>query len=108
MNETDLAFDDIDLNFIRKFEDWMIKKDIAVTTRSIDLRTFRTVWRNAIKEKHCKESHYPVKDFAFSKYNNPKTKKRAITPEQFKKIANLELDDDKGINYRRNRKNLGT
>jgi integrase/recombinase XerD len=100
MNHTDMAFEDIDLNFIRRFEDWMIRKDIAVTTRSIDLRTFRTVWRNAMKEKHCKESHYPFKDFAFSKYNNPKTKKRAITQEQFQKIANLKLDDDKLINSR--------
>ncbi|MEO3402379.1 site-specific integrase [Mucilaginibacter sp. CAU 1740] len=100
MNDTDLVFEDIDLNFIRKFEDWMIRKEIAITTRSIDLRTFRTVWRNAIKEKHCKESHYPFKDFAFSKYNNPKTKKRAITQEQFQKIASLKLDDDKLINSR--------
>ncbi|MDP9076493.1 MAG: site-specific integrase [Bacteroidota bacterium] len=100
MNHIDMAFEDIDLNFIRRFEDWMIRKDIAVTTRSIDLRTFRTVWRNAMKEKHCKESHYPFKDFAFSKYNNPKTKKRAITQDQFQKIANLKLDDDKLINSR--------
>jgi integrase/recombinase XerD len=100
MNEVDLAFDDIDLNFIRKFEDWMIRKNIAITTRSIDLRTFRTVWRNAIKEKQCKDTHYPFKDFAFSKYNNPKTKKRAITQEQFKKIEGLELDDDKLVNSR--------
>lgn len=100
MNGVDMAFEDIDLNFIRKFEDWMIKRGIAITTRSIDLRTFRTVWRNAMKEKHCKENHYPFKDFAFSKYNNPKTKKRAITQEQFQKIANLVLDDDKLANSR--------
>lgn len=100
MNDIDMAFEDIDLNFIRRFEDWMIRKDIALTTRSIDLRTFRTVWRNAMKEKHCKERHYPFKDFAFSKYNNPKTKKRAITQEQLQKIANLKLDDDKLINSR--------
>jgi len=95
-----MAFDDIDLNFIRKFEDWMIRKNIAVTTRSIDLRTFRTVWRNAIKERDCKDTHYPFKDFPFSKYNNPKTKKRAITQEQFQKIANLKLEDDKLVNSR--------
>jgi len=100
MNNVDMAFDDIDLNFIRKFEDWMIRKNIAVTTRSIDLRTFRTVWRNAIKERDCKDTHYPFKDFAFSKYNNPKTKKRAITQEQFQKIANLKLEDDKLVNSR--------
>jgi integrase/recombinase XerD len=100
MNEKDMSFEDIDLSFIRKFEDWMIRKNIAVTTRSIDLRTFRTVWRNAIKEKQCKDSHYPFKDFAFSKYNNPKTKKRALTPEQFKKIASMDLEDDKLLNSR--------
>lgn len=100
MNGIDVAFEDIDLNFIRKFEDWMIRREIAITTRSIDLRTFRTVWRNAIKEKHCKENHYPFKDFAFSKYNNPKTKKRAISQEQFQRIANLVLEDDKLINSR--------
>lgn len=100
MNEADMAFEDIDINFIRKFEDWMIRNTIAITTRSIDLRTFRTVWRNAIKEKHCKYTHYPFKDFAFSKYNNPKTKKRAITQEQFQKIASLELEDDKLVNSR--------
>jgi len=100
MNGEDRAFEDIDLNFIRRFEDWMIKREIAITTRSIDFRTFRTVWRNAIKEKHCKENHYPFKDFAFSKYNNPKTKKRAISQEQFQRIANLVLDDDKLHNSR--------
>jgi integrase/recombinase XerD len=100
MNEKDMSFEDIDLSFIRKFEDWMIRKNIAVTTRSIDLRTFRTVWRNAIKEKQCNDSHYPFKDFAFSKYNNPKTKKRALTQEQFKKIASLDLEDDKLLNSR--------
>jgi integrase/recombinase XerD len=100
MNKIDRDFEDIDLNFIRKFEDWMIRNNIAVTTRSIDLRTFRTVWRNAIKEKQCKDTHYPFKDFAFSKYNNPKTKKRALTGTQFQKIAELELDDDKLVNSR--------
>jgi len=101
MGDEDMAFVDIDINFIRRFEDWQVHRGIALTTRSIDLRGFRTIWRNAIKEKHCPENHYPFKDFAFGKYNNPKTKKRAISQEQFKKIAELDLgDDDKLINSR--------
>lgn len=100
MSDQDRAFEDIDINFLRRFDDWLIKNNIAVTTRSIDFRTFRTVWRNAIKEKICRESHYPFKEFSYSKYNNPKTKKRAISQEQIQKIINLKLEDDKLINSR--------
>lgn len=100
MNEKDRAFEDIDINFLRRFDDWLIKNNIAVTTRSIDFRTFRTVWRNAIKEKVCRESHCPFKEFSYSKYNNPKTKKRAISQDQIQKIIDLELEDDKLINSR--------
>lgn len=99
-SDTDLDFQDIDVNFIRRFEDFLIQRNIAVTTRSIDFRTFRTLWRNAIKEKICPENHYPFKDFSFSKYNNPKTRKRAITAEQFQAISKLKLDDDKLVNSR--------
>ena len=99
-SDTDLDFQDIDVNFIRRFEDFLIQRNIAVTTRSIDFRTFRTLWRNAIKEKICPENHYPFKDFSFSKYNNPKTRKRAITSEQFQAIAKLKLEDDKLVNSR--------
>ena len=99
-SDTDLDFQDIDVNFIRRFEDFLIQRNIAVTTRSIDFRTFRTLWRNAIKEKVCPENHYTFKDFSFSKYNNPKTRKRAITSEQFQAIAKLKLEDDKLVNSR--------
>jgi integrase/recombinase XerD len=99
-SDTDFDFQDIDVNFIRRFEDFLIQRNIAVTTRSIDFRTFRTLWRNAIKEKNCPENHYPFKDFPFSKYNNPKTRKRAITSEQFQAIAKLKLEDDKLVNSR--------
>ncbi|RKR81066.1 site-specific recombinase XerD [Mucilaginibacter gracilis] len=100
MKEKDMNFEDIDVNFLRRFEDWLIKNNIAITTRSIDFRTFRTVWRNAMKEKICRENHYPFKDFSYSKYNAPKTKKRAISVEQINKIVELNLEDDKLINSR--------
>lgn len=99
-SDTDLDFQDIDVNFIRRFEDFLIQRNIAVTTRSIDFRTFRTLWRNAIKGKICPENHYPFKEFSFSKYNNPKTRKRAITSEQFQAIVKLKLEDDKLVNSR--------
>lgn len=101
-NEKDYAFVNIQLDFLRKFEEHLISRSCAITTRSVYFRTFRTVWRSAIKEKICPEKHYPFKDFAFSKYNNPRTKKRAISKLQIEKIAGVEIDpkNDAFINSR--------
>ena len=55
-----------------------------------------------MKNKICPPKHYPFKDFNFSKYNNPRTKKRVITKEQIDKIAELQLnvEQDTLINSR--------
>jgi len=90
--ERDYAFVNIQLDFLRKFEAYLLGRNCAVTTRSVYFRTFRTLWKTAITDKICPEKHYPFKDFAFSKYNNPRTKKRAITKAQIDKIANEEID----------------
>jgi integrase/recombinase XerD len=98
----DHAFVNMQLDFLKKFEAYLLGRNCAVTTRSVYFRTFRTVWRTAISDKICPEKHYPFKDFAFSKYNNPRTKKRAITKAQIDKIAEVEIDakDDAVLNSR--------
>jgi len=90
--DRDCSFFNIQLDFLKKFEAYLVLKGNAITTRSMYFRTFRTLWRTAIADKICPENHYPFKDFAFSKYNNPRTKKRAITKAQIELIANKEID----------------
>lgn len=98
----DYDFTGINLEFISKFEDYLLNRNCATTTRSVYFRTFRTLWKNAIKDKVCPSEHYPFKDFNFSKYNNPRTKKRAIAKEQLDKIITLNLSEqpDSLINSR--------
>lgn len=89
----DYAFVNMQLAFLKKFEAYLLGRNCAVTTRSVYFRTFRTVWRIAISDKICPEKHYPFKDFAFSKYTNPRTKKRAITKAQIDKIVAVQILD---------------
>jgi integrase/recombinase XerD len=98
----DYPFINLSIDFLRKYEAFLVKRGNAVTTRSVFFRTFRTLWRSAITDKFCPGNHYPFKNFAFSKYNNPRTKKRAITKAQITQIMELEIDvqDDGKINSR--------
>jgi integrase len=100
--EKDFDFTSLGLEFILKYEAHLLERKCAATTRSVYFRTFRTLWKNAMKDKICPPEHYPFKDFNFSKYNNPRTKKRAITKEQIDKIAELKLtiEQDTLINSR--------
>lgn len=101
-NDKDYPFINIQLAFLNKFEAFLLKRNCATTTRSVYFRTFRTLWKLAIKDKVCAEKHYPFKDFPFSKYNNPRTKKRAITKDQIDLIANkvISKEEDTLINSR--------
>jgi site-specific recombinase XerD len=98
----DYPFLNIQLSFLNKFEGDLLKRNCAATTRSVYFRTFRTLWKMAIKYKVCPEKHYPFKDFSFAKYNNPRTKKRAITKPQIDLIADIKIgaDQDTLINSR--------
>ena len=92
-NAKDYAFNEIQLDFLRKYEEFLMGRGCSVNTRSVYFRTFRTLWNNAIKDNVCPEDHYPFRKFEFSKYNNPKTKKRAISKAQVEKIAGIEIKD---------------
>lgn len=95
LNGKDIQFIDFDLKLLLEYEKYLNRTIPEMTSRSAYLRTFRTLWKKAIRDKKCPETHYPFKEFNFSPYNNPKTKKRAITKDQIEKIANLEIPPDK-------------
>lgn len=43
----------------------------------------------------CAEIHYPFKDFEFRKYNNLRTKKRAVSKEQKDLLASINIKSKK-------------
>ena len=102
LNGKDQLFNKIDTAFLRNYEDFLKGRNCTITTRSVYLRTFRTIWKIAIRDNHCPKDHYPFKDFNFSCYNNPRTKKRAISRSQMAAIEEHVIDPkmDKLINSR--------
>lgn len=102
MGDKDKELLSINTAFLLRYEAHLIARGCAITTRSVYFRTFRTLWKNAIRDKFCPESHYPFRDFPFTKYNKPRTKKRAITKAQIDLIASkvIEPENDLLINSR--------
>jgi integrase/recombinase XerD len=97
MADKDKELLSINTSYLLKYESHLIERGCAITTRSIYFRTLRTLWRAAIRNKQCPETHYPFADFPFNKYNKPRTKKRAISKAQIDLIAAASIDPKNDI-----------
>ena len=84
-----LKFNEVDYAFLIKFENHCRGKGNKDTTIGVYMRTFRAVINSAIKEKKCKESHYPFKEYKISKLDST-TKKRAIKKVDIEKMASFK------------------
>ena len=86
----DIPFSDIDCQWLERYEKWMKGRNIKDTTISILFRTLRSVFNRALSMKLIKPDIYPFNDFKVSKFD-VRTKKRAVTKEDVKKIMSLDL-----------------
>ena len=86
----DIPFSHIDIDFLKKYEVWMRKKNLKETSMSLLFRTLRGVYNKAIQAKQVKKSSYPFEDFKISKFSI-KTEKRAVSKDTVLQIMNLDL-----------------
>ncbi|QNA46125.1 site-specific integrase [Lacibacter sediminis] len=91
VNAKQLHFSDIDIEFLNKFEEYLKSNNKGANTIYIYLRTLRALLNKAIKEEVSSDKYYPFKKFSLAKYANIKTEKRAITKDEIKKIADLDI-----------------
>ena len=87
----DLTFEDIDVNFLTSFENWMLLKKNSITSVGIYLRSLRAVMNMAKENGIIKPEEYP---FGRRKYIIPTGKniKKALTKEQIKEIFNYPVE----------------
>ncbi|MEJ7821518.1 MAG: site-specific integrase [Chitinophagaceae bacterium] len=97
INGKPLHFSDIDIEFLNKFEDHLIKNGKGGNTIFIYMRTLRALINKAINEGYCNEKYYSFKRFSLSKYSRIKTAKRAISKEDINKIKELNLSKHKNL-----------
>ena len=87
-NDVDLDFNQINYNFLQRFETYFLAKDNSLNGLSFVMRTLRAVYNRAIKEGYASRDTYP---FTSYKIKKEPTRKRAIRIEDIHKIRDLSL-----------------
>ena len=90
----DIPFSDIDCQWLERYEKWLHNNRCKGTTVSQLFRTLRSVFNRALSMKLIKQDIYPFNDFKVSKFD-VRTKKRAVTKEDVKKIMSLDLSGER-------------
>lgn len=95
----ELYFEQIDFEFLDKYNKHLLRGGIKHNTAFFYLRTLRAFYNKAIKLKVVDRNLYPFHDI---KLKAEKTKKRAIDKSLITALINLELPEDSSIWHVRN------
>lgn len=83
-----LTFEEMDVNFIRDFDEFLSKTSTSRNARNIHLRNIRAIFNDAINEDLI--TVYPFRKF---KIRPEPTKKRALPVERIREIFNGEYEE---------------
>ena len=85
----DIYFSDIDISWLKRYEQFLLNRGLKHNTIGIRFRTLRAIYNLAIEEKIVKLKYYPFKDYKVSKLVQ-KTAKRAITKDKVLQVINYK------------------
>lgn len=84
-----LSFGDIDYSLLNRFKDWQLRKGNSKNTISNYLRTYRSIYNEAVRRK-LTDDLLPFKDvFSNITVKANRTKKKYITKDQIKVLESL-------------------
>lgn len=86
--EKDLSFQELNYNFLKRFETAHLQKGNSLNGLAAYVRTLKAIYNKAIKEGFVDKELYPFDKY---KVKVSKTRKRAISAEAIKRIADLKL-----------------
>ncbi len=89
-------FSDVTVDFLNKYENWMLAKGNSVTTVGIYLRQLRALFNKAIGEDLIKKEQYP---FGKRKYEIPTSKntKKALSLPVIEQIFNYQAKENSTV-----------
>lgn len=86
----DFSFDELNSDFLNRFERWHLSKGNTLGGLSVYLRTVRAINRKAIKAGIADVEGYAFKDYVI---RSAKPQKRAVSIDAIRKIWDLELKE---------------
>jgi integrase/recombinase XerD len=95
----DLAFDEIDYSFLKKFENYHLAAGNDVNGLAVYMRTIRAIYNQGIKAGKVEKSLYPFDEY---KIRTQPTKKRSLDQKYLKNIISLELPEEHSSFHARN------
>ena len=81
-----LSFSDIDVKWLKSFNEWMTPDCPTANARAIHFRNLRAVFNEAIDDEIT--TNYPFRKF---KIEHEKTRKRALTVKQLQELRDMSL-----------------
>lgn len=98
LDGSDIRMLEIDLRFIRRYEDFLYNNGVAENTVSYYLRNLRTLYNQAVVDGYHPHGEYP---FVKAQMRPAKTVKRALSREDLQALANLKLEDAPELKFAR-------
>lgn len=92
--DKDMAFQDINYAFLKKFESTHLSKGNTYNSLSVYFRTIRAIYNKAIKDGVIDKALYPFENITIK---NTKTRKRAIGADAIKKIEEFSVIPNTGL-----------
>lgn len=91
-----LSFAAIDVQFLKKYESWMLTNERSVTTVGIYMRALRTIYNRAIRDKIATKDLYPFGSGKHGLYDIPTGRniKKALTLQEIKSIFDYIPKDE--------------
>ena len=83
-----LTFDDIDLKWLNRFDEWLVGQGLKQNSRNIHFKNIRTVINRAIDEELTDK--YPFRRF---KIRPEATRKRNLPVEELRKLFSCEVEE---------------
>ncbi|MBS0001441.1 MAG: site-specific integrase [Cyclobacteriaceae bacterium] len=87
-NQNDLSFNELSLDFLKKYEINYLSRGNSLGGLAVYMRTIRAIYNKAIQAGLAEQEGFP---FKYYKIQSGKTRKRALPLDAVKKIKNLKL-----------------
>lgn len=98
INHSDVRMSEVDLGFVRRYEDFLCSNGVAANTISYYLRNLRSLYNQAIVDGYRPHGEYP---FANAQTRPAKTLKRALSRNDMRALADLQLESEPELEFAR-------
>lgn len=98
INRLDIRMSEVDLAFVRRYEDFLYNNGVTGNTVSYYLRNLRSLYNQAIVDGYHPRGEYP---FAKAQTRPAKTVKRALSRKDMQILADLNLTNEPQLEFAR-------